>query len=189
MWNIYLQSIYSVSFVTHKNHKSLMWSVHSECCDMSYKKTPPSDKMLFRLTIYCLTISLRRLRYSMNSLSQPSLSGISLCISQVPETPGGIWRNIVPPTSSKGLESPNEIEYGTWKNTSQDPEETKPLSIIFENSCQSNGERKYLGKKMCKEGGWGEVKEGGGSFAPFLTSCWEETVKGIQRSKQLKEEQ
>lgn len=43
--------------------------------------------------------------------------------------------------------------YGTWKGS----EGTKPLSIIFENSCQSNGKGK---KQMCKEGEWGEVKEG-----------------------------
>lgn len=47
----------------------------------------------------------------MNSLSQSSLSGISLHISQVPETPGGIWRSIVPPTLTKVLESPNETEW------------------------------------------------------------------------------
>lgn len=74
-------------------------------------KKPPSEKMLFRLTICYLTISLRRLRCSMNSLSQSSLSGISLHISQVPETPGGIWRSIVPPTLTKVLESPNETEW------------------------------------------------------------------------------
>lgn len=38
--------------------------------------------------------------------------------------------------------------------------------MIFENSYQSVGKGKYLGKKMCKEGGFGEEREG--SFASLL---------------------
>lgn len=47
----------------------------------------------------------------MSSLSQSSLSGVSLHISQVPESPGGIWMNQVPPTLRKSLESLNETEW------------------------------------------------------------------------------